>query len=124
MLEEIKRSEWPPFFREFNQRNQMRPTRLEVVGGDAPTKADSGLSVESDYWMEDGLPLAGVSLEPGSEGAARVEIMLGGEAARPSDHMTHTVTGAQRVIRTLSADGHECELEIEDEEGAVTILHF
>lgn len=124
MSEEIKRSEWGPFFKEFNGRNQARPTRLEVMDGKAGERADSRLSVETDYWVEDGLPLAGVSLEPEGEDAPRIEIMLGGEAARPTGHMTHTVTGARRVCRTLDEGGRDCGLEVEDKEGAVTILHF
>lgn len=123
-MEEIKRNEWEAFFRAFNGRNETRPTRLEIIDGEASEKKDSGMSVESDYWVEDGLPLAGISLEPEGEVAPRVEIMLGGEASGHAEHMTHTVMGTQRVKRTLGEDGRDSGLEIEDEEGAVTILHF
>ena len=124
MLEEIKRNEWEVFFRAFNGRNETRPTRLEVLGGVGPERTDSRIPVETDYWLEDGLPLTGVSLEPEGKGAPRVEIMLGGEAAGHAEHLTRTVTGAQRVKRTIGEDGRESALEIEDGEGAVTILHF
>ena len=122
MLEEIKRSEWEPYISGFNGRNKMRPTRLEFIG--QVGEKNSPLAVETDFWMEDGLPLLGVSLEPDRQGMPRVQIMLGGESVRPPGHMTHIIMGAQRIIRTLDADGRECELEIEDEDGAVTILHF
>lgn len=123
MLEEIRRDEWLPYFDEFNERNRLRPTRLEIIGVDGAAP-DSRLSCETDFWMENGLPLVGISLEPTGEGSPRIEVMLGGETVNPSAHMTHTVSGAQRVIRTLDESGRECELELEDEDGAVTILHF
>lgn len=123
MLEEIQRKDWLPYFNEFNERNRLRPTRLEVIGEDA-IATNELIPVGEDYWMEDGLPLLGISIDPVGEDAPRVEVMLGGETVTPSRHMTHTVSGAQRVVRTLDQHGRECELEIEDEEGAVTILHF
>jgi flavodoxin len=124
MLEEIQRKDWLPYFNEFNERNRLRPTRLEVIGNGDSSAANFKSIVETDYWMEDGLPLLGVSLEPNEDGAPRVEVMLGGEHIKPSAHMMHTVEGAQRIVRTLGKDGRECELEIEDKDGAVSSLHF
>ena len=90
MLEEIKRKDWLPYFNGFNERNHLRLARLEVIGDGGPAPKP-GSSVETDFWMEDGLPLLGISLEPTGEGAPRVEVMLGGETVKPPAHMTHTV---------------------------------
>ena len=76
---------------------------------------------ETDFWLESDLPLLGVSLDADGPKAPRVEIMLGDKR---SDHLTRTVTGARRVRRTLDPDGRESQLEIEDQDGTVTILHF
>lgn len=123
MLEEIKRKDWLPFINEFSERNRLRVTRLEVIGN-GYTGVSRQPSVEKDFWMEDGLPLVGIGLEPAPDDAPRVEIMLGSDSINPPVHMTHTVEGARRVARTLGVDGRESELEIEGADGAVTILHL
>jgi hypothetical protein len=38
-------------------------------------------------------------------------------------HMTHTVTGVKR-LELETTDGRDAALEIQDEEGKVTIMHF
>ncbi len=116
MRDDIQREQWDEYIKEFSERNSMRPTRLEVMGQPG--------AFESDFWLEGGLPLAGISLEPEGEGAPQIEIMLGGEANHAARHMTHTVSGVQRVVRETGEDGREATLELEDKEGAITILHF
>lgn len=116
MRDDIKQEQWDEYIKEFNRRNRMRSTRLEVMG-------EAG-AFESDFWLEGGLPLTGISLEPEGEGAPRVEIMLGGEANHVARHLTHTVSGVQRVGREIGEDGREVTLELEDKEGAITLLHF
>ena len=92
----------------------MRPTRVEVLG--------AAREVASDYWLEDGLLLAGVDLDTDRERDPYVELML----QRPSSsktHMTHTVAGVRRLgLETL--DGRDAALEIEDGEGGLTIVRF
>ncbi len=56
MRKNIKPSHWQADLEDFSKRNKMRPARLEVMGPDG--------EVESDFWLEDGLLLAGVALEP------------------------------------------------------------
>jgi len=106
---------WQANLSAFGERNQMRPTRLEVLG--------PGRQVESDFWLEDGLLFAGMALEMDGERGPSVEIMLQAPAAVSRDHMTHMVTGVKRVeLETL--DGRDQALEIEDSEGATTIMRF
>lgn len=116
MQKEIERSRWDTFFNEFSERNQMRPTRLEIIG-----RADE---VASDFWLEDGVPLSGVSLEPEGDGAPSVQIMLDGNAAQDTRHLTHNVTGVRRVRCGTGENGRDDSLEIEDQDGAMTILRF
>lgn len=115
MRQEVKRDDWEIFLRDFGERNRHRPTHLEVIGQKRG---------EADYRLEDGLPLSGVVLESEGEGSPRVEIMLDGETAKDSRHMTHIVRGVTRVARDLRADGF-CEmLEIEGEDNEVILLRL
>jgi hypothetical protein len=113
--ENVERGEWPTYLREFDRRNRNRPTRLEVIG--KPW-------AETDYWLEDGLPLVGLSLETTGADGPRVALMLDGAAAAGSGHMTHTVSRVRRVTRSLTEDGRDEGLEIEGANGLTTVLHF
>ena len=115
MKQENQRGRWGVFFEEFSKQNKTRPTRLGKI------KADE---VTQDYWLEDGLPLAGIDLDKDGEGAPLIEIMLGGEGVKAEGNMTHTVTRVQRIKFHLTADGMDDGLDIEDSEGMTTILRF
>lgn len=115
MRNNIQPLSWQPDLAAFGKRNNMRPTRLEVLG--------SAAEVETDFWLEDGLLLAGIDLDPDGERGASVEIMLQAAAATSKNHVTHTVAGVKRLILETN-DGRDKALEIEDEEGRVTIMHF
>jgi hypothetical protein len=106
---------WQANLSDFGERNKMRQTRLEVLGPDR--------EVESDFWLEDGLLLAGIAMEMDRERGPSIEIMLGAPAAPSGEHMTHTVNGVNRV-ELETVDGRDEALEIEDKEGAVTIMRF
>lgn len=116
MLVNIPNMEWCRYLKGFSERNRARPTRLEVIGRRG--------QVESDFWIEDGIPLTCVKLEAWAYEGPRIEITLDGEASRASTHMTHTVTAVQRLGRELSEGGREVALELEDKDGAKTILRF
>lgn len=106
---------WQPDLAAFGQRNNLRPTRLEVLG---PAR-----EVESDFWLEDGLVLAGIDLDTDGERGTCIEIMLQAPSASGKNHMTHTVAGVKR-LELETTDGRDAALEIEDGEGRVTIMHF
>ena len=106
---------WQSDLADFGKRNNMRPTRLQVLG---PTGG-----VESDFWLEDGLQLAGIDLDTDDEQGTCVEIMLQGPSVSSKDHMTHTVSGVKR-LELETADDRDAALEIEDGEGEVTIVYF
>lgn len=115
MRKNIEPLSWQSDLAAFGKRNNMRPTRLEVLG---PTR-----EVESDFWLENGLFLAGIDLDTDGEHGACVEIMLQAPAASSKNHMTHTVAGVKR-LELETTYGHDAALEIEDGEGRVTIMHF
>ena len=114
MRNKIEPNRWKTNLTAFGERNNMRPTRLEVLG---PSR-----EIDSDYWLEDGLLLAGIDLDMDGDSSPSVEIMLRAPVGTTKNHMTHTVTGVRRVELETN-DGDE-GLEIEDGEGAVTIMRF
>ena len=115
MRKNIEPLSWQSDLAAFGKRNNMRPTRLEVLG-------PAG-EVETDFWLEDGLLLAGIDLDPDGERGTCVEIMLQGPSVYSKNHMTHTVASVKRLVLETT-DGHDGGLEIEDGEGKVTIMHF
>lgn len=115
MRNNIKPLSWKADLAAFGKRNNMRPTRLEVLG---PAR-----EVESDLWLEDGLLFAGIDLEMDGDRGPCVEIMLQAPAATTQNHMTHTVAGVKRVELDTTG-GRDEALEIEDRAGLVTIMRF
>lgn len=115
MRKNIEPLAWQSHLAAFGKRNNMRPTRLEVLG---PAR-----EVESDFWLEDGLLLAGIALDADGERGTCVEIMLQKPSASSKNHMTHTVAGVKR-LELETTDERDAALEIEDGEGRVTIMHF
>ncbi|HYJ88404.1 MAG TPA: hypothetical protein VEW46_20225 [Pyrinomonadaceae bacterium] len=105
MRKTIEPSDWQTSLTDFGKRNKMRSTRLEVLG--VPRQ------MESDFWLEDGLQLAGITLEMDRDRGPSVEIMLQPAAAATQGHMTHTIAGIKRLAmyRTNGADEG---LELED----------
>ena len=115
MRSNIETASWKANLAAFGKRNYLRPTRLEVLGPDR--------NMESDFWLEDGLLLAGIDLDTDGEHGPSVEIMLQAAKSTPANHMSHSVSGVKRIA--LNTDDSEDEgLEIEDAEGTVTIMHF
>ena len=115
MRKNIEALSWQSDLAAFGKRNNMRPTRLEVLG---PAR-----EVDSDFWLEDGLLLAGIDLDANGERGTCVEIMLRAPSASNKNHMTHTVTGVKR-LELETTDGSDVALEVEDGDGSVTIIRF
>lgn len=117
----MRQDNWSTFLKLFSEKNKTRPTRLGVF------KREFG--VANDYWIEDGLPLAGIEVDAhdgggGSENALSVEILLGDAAQADSIHLRHSVAGARVVKIILSAGGDADGLDIEGDEDKTTILRF
>lgn len=107
---------WSVFLKLFSEQNLKRLTRIGVFEGEPGEM--------SDYWIEAGLPLAGVDVDTHSKVEPVVEIMLGDAAKDDSSHLTHTVHNARFVRIVLSASGEADGLDIENSEGETTILRF
>jgi hypothetical protein len=108
----IERDQWKTFLDEFSKRNQLRATRLEVVG-------EIGAQEEERY-----LPLLGVSFETKGDAAGNIEISLGGETAADPRHLIHTVSNVERIAPLLGTTGLEEGLGIEDKHETKTLLIF
>ncbi|HKS28689.1 MAG TPA: hypothetical protein VJS44_12760 [Pyrinomonadaceae bacterium] len=114
MRVDVQRREWQPFLEGFGERNNTRPTRLQVIN-------ESG-EVETDYWLEDGLTLAGTTLDKDGGGAPRIEIILNGGKSQDS-RMTRTIAQVRRLGHEEDGE-RDIALEVEGKDGNVTILRF
>src|SRR5712691_6754296 len=103
MQEVIGREQWDSFVKEFNQRNEMRATRVEVLGKEIGSQEEEQL-----------LPFTGLSVEMKANDAPRVEITLGGETAKEERHLTHMIPRVRTIMRKIGADSREEALMIED----------
>jgi hypothetical protein len=108
----IDRSQWATFLDEFSKRNQLRPTRLEVVGGDIGAQEQEAF-----------LPFVGVSVDTKGESGS-IEIALGGETAADERQLTHHIRNVERIAPLIGATGVEDGLGIEDRDGVKTLLSF
>lgn len=111
MDNEIRRTQWAGYFREFSKRNYLRPTKLEIF-------SDLGAQREAEH-----LPLMGIAVEEVNH-TARIEIMLGSGTVADARHLTHTIDQVSRIFSKLSADGREEVVSFEDAEGNKTLLSF
>ncbi len=108
----IEQDQWKTFLDEFSKRNQLRATRLEVIG-------EIGAQEEEEY-----LPLIGVSLERKGTAAGSVEVILGGESPADDRHVEHMISNVQKIAPLIGVSGFEDGLGFEDEEGGKTLLLF
>ena len=112
MKNNLERDAWNLFLIEFSKRNQSRPTWLQVLG-------EAGAQSE-----EQGLPLAGISLEEKGADAPRVQIMLGGHDAFESRHLTHMISNVESVRPRTGTDGRDDAIEFVDKQGEASLLIF
>jgi len=113
MKGEIPRDQWKTFLDEFSKRNQLRPTRLEVIGQEIGAQEEEEL-----------LPFLGISFERKGTAAGSIEILMGGETAREPRQLTHIIFNAQRIVPIVGIAALEDGLGIEDKDGVKTLLHF
>ena len=108
----IEPDQWKSFLEEFSKRNQLRPTRLEVLG-------EMG-----DQEEEDHLPLVGISFEAKGSAAGSAEVILGGETAADQRHIDHVIPNVKRIAPIIGISGVEDGVAFEDAEGTKTLLLF
>lgn len=109
-------NEWLQFIEVFNKANIGRPTRIGVFANEPDSVVD--------YWLEDGLPLQGVDIDPDHNGPETLQIVLGGNGNAKSKNFTHVVKDPQFLKFTLSSSGQSEGLDVSDAEGNTTMLRF
>lgn len=112
MKGQIERKTWVPYLNEFSERNKSRSTWLQVFG-------DIGAQSE-----EEGLPLAGISVEEKGADAPRIQIMLGNHDAHESRHLTHMISNVACVTLQTGPDGRDDAIEFVDRQGEASLLIF
>lgn len=98
---------WVSLLNFYTDENKDRPTRLGVF------ETDEDMS--QDYWLEDGLLLTGIDVDPGSD-SMTIELMFG--------PYTHVVKNAVGLKINLTVGGAEDGIDIIDADHHTTILRF
>ncbi len=100
----------------FSEANEMRPTRMGVFV--------EGPGATIDYWLEDGLPLAGIDVERTDGGKVSVQVLLSNKEGTEKSHFTRVINNVWLVKLILSNDGESDGLDIVGFDGNTTILRF
>ena len=108
----IEPKAWSCYLTEFNERNQSRPTWLQIFG-------EAGAQSE-----ELGLSLSGISLETKGIDAPTIQIMFGGKRDSANQHLTHVIRNVTSVMPKVGADGRDESIEIIDKNGEASLLIF
>jgi hypothetical protein len=110
---EIDRGNWNEFLNGFSQRNENRPTRLEVIGPETGAQE-----------LEKFLPLVGITFEPEGSATGSIEIILGGRSVDDSRHMQHLILNTRRLVPITGGRDVEGGIGAEAEDGTLTLLTF
>ncbi|PYS86640.1 MAG: hypothetical protein DMF70_01920, partial [Acidobacteria bacterium] len=101
--QEIPRQDWNNFFDGFSRQHEGWLATLEIFAPDV------------------GLPLEGISIASGGNGADAIAISLG---KTPEDHVTHIITKPEHVWLEQTSGGANAALEIESENQNKALLRF
>ena len=102
-----KQHDWNDRVTSFNSENVGRKTRLGVF--------ESSNGGFGDYWLENGLPLRGVTFEQ-HNGRMTAEILL--------DGFTHMIENANRIELIYGSDDTTDGLNVVDCNGRTSVLRF
>ena len=111
MKDNIERAAWARYLSEFNKRNNLRPTWLQIFG-------EAGAQSE-----EQGLPLTGICLEEKFGASPSVQIMLGRDGV-VDGHMTHAIADLESMTPRVGTDGRDDAIEFIDKRGEASLLIF
>jgi hypothetical protein len=98
---------WDRFVKFYSEQYKGRKTRLGVF--------DENNGVTNDLWVEHGLPVLGIGLDPSGELPTN-EVLL--------DGYSHSVADARGLNAHFSLDGDEDGLDIVHGNGTSTVLRF
>lgn len=107
--------EWTRFLDLFLARNSGRATRLGVF-----VEEQRGTQ---DFWIEDGLPLTAVTVEPRGD-RTDVELLFGKKEMPAETQLTHIVNDARSLKLELGLTRESDCLELTDAEGQHSVLRF
>jgi hypothetical protein len=110
--EEIPKAQWKTYFPALAEAHQGWATTVEVLGHDIGEQRRIG-----------GLPMQGISYDP--EGSQAGDILIeAGDAGTPFDtHLVHKPTAA-RIAAMPPGGSVEVDLEIDSEDGYMTLVHL
>ena len=108
--QKIPREDWNNFFDVFSRQHEGWLATLEIFA------SDIGAQEEAHE-----LPLEGISIASGGNGADAIAINLG---KTPEDHVTHTITKPEHVWLEQTSGGADAALEIDSDNQTKTLLRF
>ena len=108
---EIKKDDWQEFFKEFGEKNHLRPAKLEVFD-------DAGTQTEVNV-----MPFYGIDLELKGEDSPIVNLSFGDERA-DGRHLSHNITKVNQISLKVDENGNDEVLELETNEKKVNLLIF
>ena len=108
---EIKKDDWHIFFKEFREKNHLRPAKLEVFN-------DAGTQTEVDV-----MPFSGIDLEIKGEDSPIVNLSFGDERA-DGRHISHNINSVDQILLNADEYGNDQALEIETKDNTRTLLIF
>ncbi|HTL31123.1 MAG TPA: DUF5335 family protein [Tepidisphaeraceae bacterium] len=107
---EIPIEQWEPFFNSFSECHQGEKVTVKIVGKDIGDQTE----------MCD-MPLMGISADRKAGGGERIEVSAG---ETTSAHITHAVLHPSHVRLAESDDGQAIAMQIESDDGPVTLVRF
>ena len=108
---EIKKNEWQQFFKEFGEKNHLRPARLEVFD-------DTGSQTEVNV-----MPFYSIDLEIKGEDSPVVNLSFGDERA-DGRHLSHNIAKVNQISLKSDENGKDEVLEFESNENTINLLIF
>ena len=108
---EIKKDDWQKFFKQFREKNHLRPARLEVIDS-------SGPQTEVNV-----MPFFGIDLELKGDDSPVVNLSFGDDRA-DGRHLSHNINKVNQISLKADDNGNDEALEFETTGKTVNLLIF
>jgi hypothetical protein len=107
---EIARNQWVPYFNDFSKQYQGWAVTIEVLDREL-----------GDQHRVDNLPFQGISYDPAGSQAGDILVETGDAGTPYETHLIHR----PRIVRAaITQPGAEADVEIESEEGYITLVRL
>ena len=107
---EIPIDQWQPFLDQFSQSHLGEKVTVKIIGRDIGDQTE----------MRD-LPLVGITADTKASGGERIDVSAGDTL---SPQITHAVIHPSHVRIAEDDEGHALAMQIESEDGPVTLVRF